>query len=570
MKILLSAINAKYIHSNPAVYSLKAYALEKFASSCKSSNSGSQIPEIIITEHTINNLLDDILQDIYILKPDFIGFSCYIWNISYVNSLIIELNKLLPNTPIWVGGPEVSYNPEEYLGKMNNTVTGIILGEGEDTFFQLVNMYSKNKMDILPEIEGIAYQKEGKIILQPGTKCIDINNIPFIYTNMSDFDNRIVYYETSRGCPFSCSYCLSSIDKQMRFRDIDKVKGELLFFIENKVHQVKFIDRTFNCNPDRAYDIWSFIHLHDNGITNFHFEVAGDLLTKQQLDLLSNFRPGLIQLEIGVQTANLHTLTEINRKSDLQLIMDNVMSINQFKNIHQHLDLIAGLPHEDIDSFKNSFNFVYSMEPNQLQLGFLKVLSGSQMKEKQGDYNLIYTSYPPYEVLSTKWLSHEDILKLKKTENVVEIFYNSHQFDNSIIFLLKQYETAFDFYEELGEYYYSYFDTKAKHSRITRYTFLLDFYQTHFTQCNQDIDEFKQLLTLDVYLRERIKTRPNFSLKLDIYHENIINLKKKYGLPNKSHIEVFTDKNNIERYIFFDYDNRDPINMSATLKELEL
>lgn len=569
MKILLSAINAKYIHSNPAVYSLKAYATKQFALSGKDNFPENKIPEIIIKEHTINNLLDDILQDIYLEKPDLIGFSCYIWNISYVNLLIAELKKLLPHTPIWVGGPEVSYNPKEYLQNTNNSVTGVILGEGEDTFFLLADMYARKQPELITGINGIAYKKEAQIIVQPKAACMDINNIPFFYSDMSDFDNRIVYYETSRGCPFSCSYCLSSVDKQMRFRHLDKVEEELLFFLEHKVPQVKFIDRTFNCNPERAYHIWNFIHQNDNGITNFHFEVAGDMLTEEQLELFKTFRPGLIQLEIGVQTANAHTLAEINRKSDLKLLEKNVQSINKMGNIHQHLDLIAGLPMEDLNSFKESFNYVYSMAPNQLQLGFLKVLSGSQMKEKCEIYDLLYRTYPPYEVLSTKWLTHEDIITLKKVENVVEIFYNSHQFDNSISFLSDHFQTAFDLYYQLGEYYYSSFDTKAKHSRISRYNFLLDFYDNLCSKNPQEKEAFKQLLTLDVYLRECIKTRPDFSLNLDVYHENIINLKKKYNLPNRAHIEVFSDAGLI-RYVYFDYDNRNPIHMSATLKELEL
>ena len=565
MRYLLSAINAKYIHSNPAVYSLYAYATSRLK------DMPEKVPEIIICEHTINNHIDEILEDIYTKQPDVIGFSCYIWNITFVDMLIKEINKLLPDTHIWVGGPEVSYRAMEYLRYMP-MVKGVIVGEGEETFYQLVKAYEANSLGKPDSIKGIVFYDDNNVICNNGyAPVMDLDHIPFFYNDLDAFSNRIIYYESSRGCPFSCSYCLSSIDKQIRSRSMELVKKELLFFIEHKVPQVKFIDRTFNCNPTRAMDIWSFIKDNDNGITNFHFEIAADLLTDEQIDLVSTFRPGLIQFEIGIQSTNEDTLKAIHRVTNLGKIAENVAKIKQSDNIHQHLDLIAGLPMEDIYSFKKSFNDVYAMKPDQLQLGFLKVLSGSFMKENASDYELIFRSYPPYELLSTKWLSHGDVIRLKHIENVVEIYYNSNQFHNSMEYLCKYFSTAFDMYDSLGEYYFTNFDTKAKHSRISRYNLLLDFYRHIVSKNNIEAGDeyiFRQVLTLDVYLRENIKTRPDFALDLKDYHKILIQLKKDYSLPNQAHIEVFIE-NGITNFVLFDYEKRHPLTMDADLKLLK-
>lgn len=563
MRYLLSAINAKYIHSNPGVYSLKEYSMDK----CN--KEGLIPPSIKILEHTINNQVDEILEDIYQEKPDFIGFSCYIWNIHYVDKLIVELHKLLPHTKIWVGGPEVSYRALEYLNLMP-MVDGVICGEGEETFYQLIKSYEDNTKNDLSNIKGIFY-RDGRSITDNGFATpIDINTIPFLYNSLDNFENRIIYYESSRGCPFSCSYCLSSIDKHIRYRDIELVKEELLFFLNNKVPQVKFIDRTFNCNPNRATDIWRFIHENDNNITNFHFEIAGDLLTEEQIQLVSTFRPGLIQFEIGVQSTNETTLKEIRRVSNLDKLSSNVTMVRKQGNIHQHLDLIAGLPYEDITSFKNSFNQVYAMRPDQLQLGFLKILSGSYMNEQTIEYQIDYRSYPPYEVLSTKWLSHDDILTLKHIENVVEIYYNSGQFTTTMEYLLTYFDSAYDMYHSLGEYYYTHYDTKAKHSRISRYYLLLDFFNNKVCDSIISFDtpeKFKQILTYDIYLRENIKTRPGFAKDLTNYHKTITDLKKENDLPNKAHIEVFTEEGH-DIFVYFDYENCHPLTKSAKVIKL--
>ena len=418
-KILLTAINAKYIHSNLAVYSLKKYAEDTGA-------------DIEIAEYTINQYVTDIVQSIYLKKPQVIAFSCYIWNRDHVGRVIEDIVRVLPDTEIWVGGPEGAYNAAAFMEEYPE-ITGIMIGEGENIFKNLVYYYTQ-EAPLLSEIKGIIYRnrENGKVITNPTEPLLDMSSIPFPYDNLELFRNKIIYYESSRGCPFSCSYCLSSIDKKLRFRNTELVKRELKIFIDNNIPQVKFVDRTFNCKKSHAMEIWKFILEQDNGITNFHFEISADLLDEEALELLSRMRPGLVQFEIGVQSTNPMTIAEIDRTMNTERLKTVVGRINGFGNIHQHLDLIAGLPYEDFDSFKKSFNDVYAMKPEQLQLGFLKVLSGAEMELRAESYGLVYSSHPPYEVLYTKWLSYDEILKLKKIEQVVEIYYNSRQFTNTI------------------------------------------------------------------------------------------------------------------------------------------
>ena len=469
MKFLLVAINAKYIHSNLAVYSLKAYA-QKYA--YEYINSGN---EIEIVEYTINQYSDWILRDIYMRKPDIIGFSCYIWNISMVEEIVENIHKVLPETHVWFGGPEVSYVAETFL-KKHTFAKGVMRGEGEENFRNVLEAYADNNCDKLNEklqgVKGITFRNEKEIISNFDEAPIDMSNIPFVYENLKEFENRIIYYESSRGCPFSCSYCLSSIDKKLRFRNIELVRNELKFFINNKTAQVKFVDRTFNCNREQAMEIWKFIRDNDNGITNFHFEIAADIISDDEIELISTMRPGLIQLEIGVQTTNPHTIQRIDRRMDFDKVAGVVEKLKLANNVHLHLDLIAGLPEEDMESFKNSFNMVYALKPEELQLGFLKVLHGSRMEQQVWDNEIKFQSRPPYEVLSTKWLSYEDILKLKSVEEVLEIYYNSGQFTASMTELEKDFDTPFELYERLGKFYGSFGINGEKHSRIQRYDIL--------------------------------------------------------------------------------------------------
>ena len=501
MKVLLAAVNAKYIHSNLAVYSLRAYARQHQEG-------------IGIAEYTINQTVDEILMDIYRRQPDILCLSCYLWNISYVGQIVTEVPKILPHTMIWLGGPEVSYDVPEVLERYPG-VAGVMCGEGEETFLELIEYWqgprSGETESALSEIKGIVYRgRDGRIRENPARPVMDLSRVPFVYEHIEDFRNRIIYYESSRGCPFSCSYCLSSIDKCLRFRNMDLVKKELQFFIDHEVPQVKFVDRTFNCRHDHAMEIWTYIKDHDRGITNFHFEAAADLLTDEEVSLIQSMRPGLIQLEIGVQSANEETVHEIRRRMDLARVRDRVGQIKESGNVYQHLDLIAGLPYEGYESFARSFDIVYAMKPEQLQLGFLKVLKGSLMHEKAGEYGLIYQDRPPYEVLATKWLPYADIIRLKRIEEMVEIYYNSGQFRHTMEYLEQSFLTAFRMYEALAGYYEDNGLFGVQHSRIARYEILSRFIAAYTEQSETVKKEWQEWLTLDLYLRDNVKNRPAF------------------------------------------------------------
>lgn len=550
MRVILTAINAKYIHSNLAVYSLRAYA-EAYRD------------EITIAEYTINQQTNDILMDLYRKNPDILCFSCYIWNLTYVETIIRECRKLMPKVPIWVGGPEVSYDVRDVLDRLPE-VTGVMIGEGEETFSELMQHYHDVGKP-LSEIDGIAYRDEQQgIRVNAWRPVIDLSTVPFVYEDMEDFRNKIIYYESSRGCPFSCSYCLSSVDKCLRFRDLDLVKKELQVFIDEEVPQVKFVDRTFNCNHKHAMAIWRYLMEHDRGITNFHFEVAADLLNEEELELIEQMRPGLIQLEIGVQSTNEMTIKEIRRTMKFSEVARVVRRINRKKNVHQHLDLIAGLPHEDLESFKNSFNDVYGLYPEQLQLGFLKVLKGSYMEEQKGVYGLVYQSRPPYEVLYTNWLSYENVLELKMVEEMVEVYYNSGQFVYTLYQLEKEFDSPYQMYYELGKYYEAAGLRLMSHSRVKRYEILLDFIRGLHMEKKE---LYRELLVFDLYLRERVKSRPEFAGEYTVSKER----KREQG--KMSHVEQFHydvagDCEKRDCLILFDYENRSKLTHEATFKYL--
>ena len=460
MKILLTAVNAKYIHSNLAVYSIRA--------------NGREYRDFIeLGEYTINQYTEDILQDIYQKKPDLLAFSCYIWNIRHIKELVRELHKVLPKMPIWLGGPEASYDAKGLLESYPE-VTGVLLGEGEESFYELCRFYD-GKRESLGDVKGIAYRKDGKITETGFAMIKDLSSLQFAYEDFEDFEHKIIYYGSSRGCPFSCSYCLSSIDKSVRFRNLDLVKKELQIFIDAKVPQVKFVDRTFNCKHSHAMEIWQFINDHDNGVTNFHFEVAADLITEDELELFSKMRKGLIQLEIGVQSTNEDTICEIRRKMDFDKVAALVKKVKAPGNIHQHLDLIAGLPNEDYESFHRSFNDVFALWPEQLQLGFLKVLKGSYMYENREAYGLVYRSEPPYEVLATNWVSYEEMIRLKGIEQLVELYYNSHQYDKTLAAVFEEESDAFGFFEAFAGFYRGKGYHMVNHSRKEKYYILKEF-----------------------------------------------------------------------------------------------
>ena len=540
MKILLAACNAKYIHSNLAVYDLQAYASD-------------YADHIVLKEYTINQQKDDIMRDIYLEHPDVVCVSCYIWNLSFVKELMADLIKILPGADFWAGGPEVSYDAEKFLTE-NSEFKGVMVGEGEETFKELAGYYVEKNPQDLKDMTGICYRDGDQIIHNGWRQIMDLSSIPFIYKDLSEFKNRIIYYESSRGCPFSCSYCLSSIDKKLRFRDTETVKKELQFFIDNKVPQVKFVDRTFNCKHDHAMAIWKYINEHDNGVTNFHFEISADLLRSEELALMKTMRPGLIQLEIGVQSTNPQTIKAIRRTMDFEKLKGIVEQIHSFGNIHQHLDLIAGLPYEGYDSFHKSFCDVYALRPEQFQLGFLKVLKGSHMMEMTGEYQILYKDREPYEVLSTAWLTYGEILRLKMVESMVEVYYNSGQFQNTIACIEPLFEDAFTLYEKLGQYYEKKGYSEISHSRMRRYEILLEFVREE-TGGSKDAITWEKVadsMIYDLYLREKLKSHPSFEKDQKPYEKAIWEYRRREEIPKTAQIEVFRDG----RVLLFDYENR--------------
>lgn len=547
MKILLAACNAKYIHSNLAVYDLQAYASD-------------YADHIVLKEYTINQQKDDIMRDIYLEHPDVVCVSCYIWNLSFVKELMADLIKILPGADFWAGGPEVSYDAEKFLTE-NSEFKGVMVGEGEETFKELAGYYVEKNPQDLKDMTGICYRDGDQIIHNGWRQIMDLSSIPFIYKDLSEFKNRIIYYESSRGCPFSCSYCLSSIDKKLRFRDTETVKKELQFFIDNKIPQVKFVDRTFNCKHDHAMAIWKYINEHDNGVTNFHFEISADLLREEELQEMSTMRPGLIQLEIGVQSTNPVTIKAIHRTMDFEKLKGIVDRIHSFGNIHQHLDLIAGLPYEDYDSFRHSFNDVYALKPQQLQLGFLKVLKGSHMMEMCREYGIVYKTQEPYEVLSTKWLDYDHVLKLKTVENMVEVYYNSGQFQNTLEYLEKFFPDAFSIYERLGSFYMEKGYGDVSHTRMRRYEILLEFLED---VPEISMDQVKDQMVYDLYLRENLKSRPGFARDQKPFERQIWDFRKREKVAKNTHVEVFADG----KVLLFDYADRDPLTNNAHVTDV--
>ena len=584
MKVLLAAINAKYIHSNLGIYSLKTYG-EKMLKEWGLAEQA----EISLAEYTINHQMEQILQDIYKRKPDVIGFSCYIWNISYVKVILADIKKVLPDMKIWAGGPEVSYHGEAFL-KEEPAVDLVMMGEGEITFAHFLKALLEG--EDLKQVPGLMVRNADGTFTDTGFRQVmDMSQIPFPYAfmDMKELEHRIIYYESSRGCPFYCAYCLSSIDKKLRFRSLDLVLPELEWFLQAKVPQVKFVDRTFNCKKSHAMAIWQYIRDHDNGVTNFHFEIAADLLDKDELDLLSTMRPGLVQLEIGVQSTNEKTLEAIRRKTDIEEIREITETINSWHNIHQHLDLIAGLPWEDLESFKKSFNDVYEMEPEQLQLGFLKVLKGSYMEELIPDCDLLYSAAPPYEVLCTKWLSYGDVLELKDIEEMTEVHYNSRQFTCTLKELEKEFDTPYEMFSFMAGYYNKNHLFGISHSRIARYEILWKIIQERLEKngkcetqgkpenggVSEKLEQYRDLLMTDLYLRENVKSRPTFARDLsdskDFVREFFQREEKtpehlsgyegydSRQMAKMAHLEPLRDGT----YLLFDYKKRDPLSYNA-------
>lgn len=581
MKTLLVAINAKYIHSNLAVYSIYEYAMARMKQE--------DCDKVAMHEYTINNQMDSIVRDIYLKKPDVIFFSCYIWNIEYVNDIARELKKLLPKIHIWFGGPEVSFEKGD-LFKKYPYIKGIMLGEGEETAYKLLCLYNESNScdeavldDYLANIEGIMFCGKGSYVTTPPQQLLDLDTLPFVYNDFTKFKNRIIYYESSRGCPFNCSYCMSSIDKSVRFRNVELVKKEMQIFLDNRVPQVKFIDRTFNISEKRTLEILQYLYDNDNGLTNFHFEIAADLISDAQIELMAKMRPGLIQLEIGVQSTNELTIKTIHRKMEFAKVAKIVEKLSRPGNIHIHLDLIAGLPYEDLTSFRTSFNQVYALKPGELQLGFLKVLKGANIHENADEYGIVYGDKAPYEVERTNWISFDDVIRLKCIEEMVEVYYNSGLFAYTMDILEEYFKDAYDMYESLAKYYEDNKLFDIKHSRITRYEILQQFinYSLEAVDCHI-VETISQVLVFDLFLRENLKTRPGFAMDQNVYKEatrDYYRYKSKEFTGKDYHIEPFTIDVNMlvsdkmlvkgESMVLFDYGNRHPVTQRAAVIFLE-
>lgn len=574
MKIILAGINAKYIHTNSAIYSLQESA-------------GQVGVPVEIAEFTINQPKDQILGGLYRLGADVLCISCFIWNIRMVEQIARELRKIRPEMPIWLGGPEVSYYSGPYLER-HPYITGIMKGEGEKTFQELVLYYSRHE-GTLDKMPGISYRDEAGLVHEnPWRQVMDLSEAPWLYEDLAKFDNRILYYETSRGCPFHCSYCLSSADKKLRFRNLDLVRRELQFFLDHKVPQVKFVDRTFNCRHDHAMAIWKYLKEHDNGVTNFHFEIEADLLTEEELDFLATLRPGQIQMEIGVQSTNPETIREIHRTMSLEKLYQVVTRLNAGHNIHLHLDLIAGLPYEDYPTFAKSFDDVYRLHPEQLQLGFLKLLKGAYMYDHAGEYGIVCQEEPPYEILRSDWLSYPEILRLKDVEEMLEVYYNSGQFQHLITAIGELYASPFRFYEELGDWYRERGELLRSHTRMDRSRLLLAFLCERWPQKKA---LFEDLAVLDLYARENMKSRPDFGTDQSVYKDVIRNFFRSHEaelqekldaasydwkqMARQFHVEIFsTDvlgrKTEKPYAVLFDYRRRNPLTQNGILYPLKL
>jgi len=489
MKILLTTLNSKFIHSSLAIRYLKAVIepLEEIT--------------VELKEYTINMHNEDILVDIYKGNYDLIVFSTYIWNYSEIENLTRALKKVSPNTKILLGGPEVSYASEEEM-KTNPNIDFIIFGEGEDTFKEFIYAFMNN-LDY-DSIKGLVYREKGEIFKNSERPLIkNLDAIPFPYEEtLEDLDHRIIYYESTRGCPFDCSYCLSSTIKGVRYFSLERVKKDMLFFLNKKVKQVKFVDRTFNIKKEHYFEIIKFLNNNDNGITNFHFEITASLLDQEVIDYLKNVRPGLFQLEVGVQTTNSTSLKTINRGMDFSNIEKTLVEIVKLDNVHSHLDLIAGLPYEDFKSFLSSFDDVYRLKPNKLQLGFLKILKGSEMEKNQEKYGLVYDALPPYQIYFNKFINFDEMIVLKGIEELLDIYYNSNYFAYSLDYMInKKFKRPSEFYQAFYDYWCDEELFEHKHSKLKRYKILLDFYKDTF----EPSEVFEELLKFDYILNKNKK-----------------------------------------------------------------
>lgn len=555
-KVILAALNAKYIHSNLALRYLSRFQ----------DNNRKHYVETM--EFTINQRLNFIAEELFRKQPDVVLFSCYIWNVEMLRQLCPILKKIMPDCVIGFGGPEVSYESETFL-RENPAVDFVMRGEGELVFTKYLEHLDAGNPATLGEIESLTYRQGDEIFSTPQMHPMDLALLPFPYEDdFSDVQNQIIYYESSRGCPYHCGYCLSSVENGVRFVPLDKVLPDLQKFLDKNVPQVKFIDRTFNCKKSHAMAIWKYLHEHDNGVTNFHFEITADLIDQETIDFLKTVRKGLFQFEIGVQSTNPQTIRAINRNVDFAALSEIVQQIKDGGNIHQHLDLIAGLPYEDYDSFGCSFNDVYALHPEQLQLGFLKVLKGSMLHQKQKEFEIVYHDTAPYEVLTTHELPYADTLRLKYVEEMVETYYNSGRFLNTLAYLVPLYESPFAFFEALSQFWVSENYHYLGLSKMGLFDVLW-----RFVEQNPKVDKRKLQweMKFDIALHEKPKKLPAWLTVTneEQWHDKVFAF---YGNPalwqkclphyksnkeaiRQTHLEVFGDEK--QKAVLFDYGKRD-------------
>ena len=568
MELILAAINAKFIHSSLAIRCLKAAA-------------GPWKDRIQTAEYTINQDPDFILDDLYQKQPRAVGFSCYLWNITLIEMLAENLKKLLPHLQIFLGGPEVSYDAETVL-RQNPAVDFIIRGEGEGVFRAYLDQFFGQNM-AYRHLSGITWRREdGAIIENPAHPPMDLSLIPFPYGDEPLPAHRILYYETQRGCPYQCQYCLSSLEKGVRFLPEHRVQQELQFFLDQRVPQVKFVDRTFNCNPRHAMMIWRYLIDHDNGVTNFHMEITADLLTQEMIDLLGTARPGLFQFEIGVQSTNPDTIAAIKRNTSFALLTQKVQALQKAHNIHIHLDLIAGLPLEDYDSFARSFDDVYRLNPDQFQLGFLKLLKGSGLRQDAEKFGIVYRRQPVYEVLYTKDLPYEQVRKLKLVEEMVETYYNSPKAFYTLRFLTSFLSSAFHLFQALGFFWESQGGKELKFSKLDQVRLFWDFVSTLPLSASQR-ETARELLRFDLLLAHNEKRIPEALAPHPAgSKEELRALAKQLGIASKEpiHFERFTvnvcdlakDANTkvvfAPTQVLFRYGHRDAIHKRAQIQQI--
>lgn len=494
MKVLLVGVNSRFTHSNLAIRYLKAFT-EDLNYKC------------IIREFSINDRVERIVQEIIAEKADIVAFSCYIWNKDYVKQ-ISDLIKLIDNNiKLLYGGPEVSFESEKYL--KDSLADYLIEGEGEETYREFIECIIADTHRKLKEVKGLYYKENGGILYGGKRKLMDLNKLVFPYTMEDDLNNKIVYFESSRGCPFNCKYCLSSTIRGVRFMDVERVKKDLQFLIDRKVRLIKFVDRTFNCSDEFAMGIWEYLMSLDTE-TTFHFEISADILNDNQLKLLEKAPKGRFQFEVGVQTTNNEVLKNINRFVVFEDIKKQVVRLNKYGNIKQHLDLIAGLPGEDLKSFKKSFNDLYTIEPDEIQLGFLKILKGAPMKEEVDKWGIVHSPYTPYEILKTNDISYEEIILLKRVEEMVDKYYNSQKFKTILKYFIPKFEAAFDFYLSLGTFFYNKGYLSRSISSVEYYKVFLEF-NSEFLHLDNKI--IKEIVKFDYLKFNKKKWMPDFLLR---------------------------------------------------------